>query len=120
MDEGVILERLQRENRELREEVNRLRKELEEKESRINELEGENDGLKEEINELKEENQRLRRMIFGFKSAKKRRRGSHTNQKHKRLLLDTKGPHANARIEQIRPLSSSLKLALIAVESSRN
>ena len=39
-----IVERLQRENRELREEVNRLRKELEEKESRNNELEGENDG----------------------------------------------------------------------------
>ena len=44
MDEGIILERLQRENRELREEVNRLRKELEEKESRINELEGRTTG----------------------------------------------------------------------------
>jgi len=84
MDEGIILERLQRENRELREEVNRLRKELEEKESRINELEGENDGLKEEINELKEENQKLRQAIFGFKSSKKRRSSSHTNQKHKK------------------------------------
>jgi len=92
MDEGiVILKRLQRENRELREEVNRLRKELEEKESRINELEGENDGLKEEINELKEENQRLRRAIFGFKSAKKRRRSSHTNQKHKKTPFGHKG-----------------------------
>jgi len=42
MDEGiVILERLQRENRELREEVNRLRKELEEEESRNKDLQEE-------------------------------------------------------------------------------
>ncbi|MCD6213669.1 MAG: IS66 family transposase zinc-finger binding domain-containing protein, partial [Candidatus Desulfofervidus sp.] len=69
---------MQRENRELREEVSRLRKELEEKESK-------NEELQEEINELKEENQKLRQAIFGFKSSKKRRRSSHTNQKqHKK------------------------------------
>ena len=85
MDEGiVILERLQRENRELREEVNRLRKELEEEESRNKDLQEEINRQKEEINELKEENQRLRRTIFGFKSSKKRRKSSHTNQKHKK------------------------------------
>ena len=93
MDEGVvILERLQRENIELREEVNRLRKELEEEESRnkdlqeeINRQKEEISRQKEEINELKEENQKLRQAIFGFKSSKKRRRSSHTNQKqHKK------------------------------------
>ena len=68
------------ENRELREEVSRLRKELEEKESK-------NEELQEEINELKEENQKLRQAIFGFKSSKKRRRSSHTNQKHKKRNL---------------------------------
>jgi len=109
-----------RENRELREEVSRLRKELEEKESRINELEGENDGLKEEINELKEENQKLRRMIFGFKSSKRGEEARTRTRSTKRPLLDTTVLHTNARIEQIRPSFSSSKLALIAVESSRN
>jgi len=79
-----IVEQLQRENRELREEVNRLRKELEEGESRNKDLQEEINRQKEEINELKEENQRLRQAIFGFKSSKKRRRSSHTNQKHKK------------------------------------
>ena len=52
MDEGVvILERLQRENRELKEEVNRLRKELEEGESRNKDLQEEINRQKEEINE---------------------------------------------------------------------
>jgi transposase len=74
---SLIMEELQKENRELRVEVSRLRDKLEEKESIINEQ-------KEEINELKEENQKLRQEIFGFKSSKKRRRSSHTSQKPKK------------------------------------
>ncbi|KAF5433036.1 Chromosome segregation ATPase [Candidatus Methanophagaceae archaeon] len=68
----VIMEDLQRENRELREEVNRLRKGLEEKESKNKDLQEEVNKQKEEINELKEANQKLRQTIFGLKTSKKR------------------------------------------------
>jgi len=71
------MEELQKKIRELTEENRRLHKKLERKESIINEQ-------KEEIKELKEENQKLRQIIFGFKSSKKRRKSSHTNQKHKK------------------------------------
>lgn len=80
----LIIEQLQRENRELREEVNRLRKGLEEKESKSKDLQEEVNKQKEEIQELKEEIQKLRQTIFGLKASKKRRRKSNTNPKHKK------------------------------------
>jgi peptidoglycan hydrolase CwlO-like protein len=82
----VIMDDLQRENRELREEVNRLRKGLEEKESKNKGLQEEVNKQKEELQELKEENQKLRQEIFGLKTFKKRRRSSHTNQKPRSSL----------------------------------
>lgn len=73
----MIMERLQRENEELKEENRRLHKELDEKGSTINKLQ-------EEIDELKEENQKLRQAIFGLKASKKRRRSPHAHQKPKK------------------------------------
>jgi len=77
----LIMERLQGENRELKEENRRLHKGLDEKDSKISKLQEENSKLQEEIQELKEEIQKLRQTVFGLKASKKRRRSAHANQK---------------------------------------
>lgn len=72
-----MVQKLRKENKELKEKNSRLREKLEEEVSKINKQ-------KEEIKELKEENQKLRQAIFGFKSSKKRRKSSNTSQKPKK------------------------------------
>ena len=86
MDEKylTIMEGLQVENRELKEEIRCLHKELDDKESTINEQQEEIRKQQEEINELKEENQELRMKILGLKASKKRRRSPNTHKKREK------------------------------------